>query len=693
MKAHQFKAHSFFYMLFILAFSILLLCTYAVIQELQHRMAAVNWVTHTYEVREKLNEVLLNISQMQLYKKSYIADNNKNDLGLYNTAIQDIQNNIVQLRKMTADNAEQQIRLNQLQQQIIILNKFPLTNLVNHIIENQNILIRIKSTVHEMNEDEFTLLSQRLKILALSRYENFLGIGISAIFSFLFLIISFVAIIRLSKKIQDVENEKLIAQELSNEKIQFSLKTAQIGDWDLNLETNIAKRSLLHDQIFGYKTLLNEWTYDMFLQRILPEDRDVVDKKFKDAIANETTWEFQCRIHGSNDISPRWIWAKGKIFKIGGVRHMLGLVQDITKNKDMEKKLQEMLSYTRGLIEASLDLLVTISHDGKITDVNQATELVTGLTREKLIGTDFTNYFSEPEIARKGYQQVFEQGFVRDYPLTIRNVSGQTLDVMYNATVYKDPTGNITGVFAAARDVTARKRAEEKANQYATKLEESNKALQQFAYIASHDLQEPLRVISSYLQLIALRYKGKLDNDADDFIEFALSGAARLQRMIEDLLAYSRVQTQGKPFETVNCENVLQQTLDNLQIAINESNTTITHDPLPIVTGDEAQLIQVFQNLIKNSIKFHGIDKPKIHISAVHKEKEWLFSVRDNGIGIDPKFKDQMFIMFKRFNTTDYPGSGMGLAVCKRIIERHNGKIWVESELGKGSTFYFTLHE
>jgi light-regulated signal transduction histidine kinase (bacteriophytochrome) len=226
----------------------------------------------------------------------------------------------------------------------------------------------------------------------------------------------------------------------------------------------------------------------------------------------------------------------------------------------------------------------------------------------------------------------------------------------------------------------------------AQELARSNAELEQFAYVASHDLQEPLRMVASYVQLLKRRYQGKLDADADDFIAYAVNGAARMQRMINDLLAYSRVNTRGKPFELTNCEAVLGQALANLQMAIVESGARVTHTPLPTVMADKTQLMQVFQNLIGNAIKYHGDRPPEIHIGVEHQNSEILFSVRDNGIGIDPQCAERIFVVFQRLHSQEeYPGTGIGLAICRKIVERHGGRIWVESQPGKGATFYFTI--
>lgn len=225
-----------------------------------------------------------------------------------------------------------------------------------------------------------------------------------------------------------------------------------------------------------------------------------------------------------------------------------------------------------------------------------------------------------------------------------------------------------------------------------SELARSNQELEHFAYVASHDLQEPLRMITGYTSLLAKRYRGKLDADADEFIDFAVDGAKRMQGMLNALLNYSRVGTKGKEFMPTDCEAVIESTLASLRMAIDENGAVVTHDPLPMVMGDASQLAQLFQNLISNAIKFRNEKPPVIHVSHKREGKEWLFSVKDNGIGIDPKDTQRIFGLFQRLHTRgEYPGMGIGLAVCKRIVERHGGRIWVESESGKGTAFYFTL--
>ena len=247
-------------------------------------------------------------------------------------------------------------------------------------------------------------------------------------------------------------------------------------------------------------------------------------------------------------------------------------------------------------------------------------------------------------------------------------------------------------LFALARDITQRKKWQEDRERQADELARSNAELQQFAYVASHDLQEPLRMVISYTQFLQKRYKDKLDADADEFISYAVDGETRMQELIQDLLTYSRVGTQGKVFEPTHCTTLFDRAIFNLRKAIEESEAVVTHDPLPTVLADASQLGQVFQNLIGNAIKYRGDNPPQIHVGAERQDGLWHFTVRDNGIGIDPEQAERIFVIFQRLHgKSEFPGTGIGLAICKKTVERHGGRINVESELGMGATFHFTI--
>jgi signal transduction histidine kinase len=257
----------------------------------------------------------------------------------------------------------------------------------------------------------------------------------------------------------------------------------------------------------------------------------------------------------------------------------------------------------------------------------------------------------------------------------------------------EDEIGRLSRAFDAMtenlKNITA---SRDELNQIARELERSNQELQQFAYVASHDLQEPLRMVAGFTRLLERRYKDKLDQDAREFINFAVDGAVRMQKLIDDLLTYSRVGMHNIPFEPADCNRLLDQAITNLRVAIEESQAVITSSNLPTATCNGSQMVQLFQNLLSNAIKFRGAETPRIRIAAEHRDSEWLFSFRDNGIGIDPHYKDRIFQIFQRLHSRDeYEGTGIGLALCMKIVELHKGKIWMESEEGKGATFYFTL--
>jgi PAS domain S-box-containing protein len=387
----------------------------------------------------------------------------------------------------------------------------------------------------------------------------------------------------------------------------------------------------------------------------------------------------------------------------GQVLGVFAAARDVTARKQASQ-------YARSLIEVSIDPLVTISPEGKITDVNEATVKATGVPRAELVGTDFSIYFTEPEKAEQGYRQVFAQGFVTDYPLTIRHRDGRLMDVLYNASLYKDTHGSVLGVFAAARDVTVQKQAEAELKRHKENLEllvkertfeleessrelsRSNENLEQFAYVASHDLQEPLRIMASYSQLLERRYKGRLDGDADEFIDFIVDAAARMQKLITDLLAYSRAGHGSMNKVEVDCNEIMRRLVAGMAHTIESADGNVTFDRLPSIMTHESGLMQLFQNLLGNALKFRGEQPPCIHVSARQAGGEWVFSVRDNGIGIEPQYSQRIFMIFQRLHArSKYPGTGIGLSICKKIVESLGGRIWVESEPGQGSTFYFTV--
>lgn len=363
---------------------------------------------------------------------------------------------------------------------------------------------------------------------------------------------------------------------------------------------------------------------------------------------------------------------------------------DITERKLAEAQIRKLSS----AVEQSTSIIIITDTNARIDYINPKFTQVTGYSREEVLGKNpriLKSTETRPEVYHELWK-IIANGGEWHGELHNKKKNGQSYWASASISPIKNMDGIITHYLGVQEDITDRKKAQSALQNYATELERSNEELQQFAYVASHDLQEPLRMITSYLTLLENRYKNKLDDDADEFIGYAVDGAKRMKQLIRDLLQFSRVGTHGNPFKKTNCEEVFKKTLSNLEVTIIENSLEITHDPLPVVTADEVQLLQLFQNLISNAIKFRSKKIPKIHISAKKKNNEWVFSVRDNGIGIEKEYEKRIFIIFQRLHTNSkYPGTGIGLALCKKIVERHGGRIWFDSVPGEESTFYFTI--
>lgn len=381
---------------------------------------------------------------------------------------------------------------------------------------------------------------------------------------------------------------------------------------------------------------------------------------------------------------------------VENIRKVTASRDELDREVGMRKKTEEMLMQAelkyRTLFEQSPDGVLLVAPDtGIALEFNDAACRNLGYSREEFAGLRINDYevLENPEETRSRIATIMQKG-EDTFETRHRTKSGEARDVLVS--VRQVEISGVHSFLCIFRDITERKRALRDLEDLAVSLERSNEELQQFAYIASHDLQEPLRMVSSYTQLLAERYNDRLDEKAKKYIHYAVDGAVRMQKLINDLLTYSRVGTKGRPPEPVETQSALGEALRNLTVVVRESGAEITNDTLPTINADRSQLVQLFQNLIANAVKFRGKDVPRIHISARESGSEWVFSVRDNGIGIDPQYADKIFVIFQRLHTKEeYPGTGIGLAVCKKIVERHGGRIWFESEPDKGTTFYFTM--
>jgi PAS domain S-box-containing protein len=380
-------------------------------------------------------------------------------------------------------------------------------------------------------------------------------------------------------------------------------------------------------------------------------------------------------------------------------------IRDVTARKSAEKALRASEIKFRGILESAPDAMIIADAQGHIVLVNAETERLFGYRRGELIGQAVEILVPErfrgrhPQHRREYTAHPRTRSMGEGFDLSGLRKDNTEFAVEISLSPIETPEGTL--ISSAIRDVTARKEAQEilkhreALERRSEELKRSNDELQEFAYVAAHDLQEPLRMVASYTQLLAQRYKGRLDSDADEFIAYAVDGAQRMQLLIRDLLAYCRVGTTGKDLRETSSADALEQALLNLQGAIQESGGVVTHDPLPTVIADGAQLVQLFQNVVGNAIKYRRKERPRVHVSAKKNGgSEWIFSMQDNGIGIDPQYYEKIFVMFQRLHGRDeFSGTGIGLTLCKKIAERHGGRMWVESNPGQGSTFYFALPE
>jgi PAS domain S-box-containing protein len=428
-------------------------------------------------------------------------------------------------------------------------------------------------------------------------------------------------------------------------------------------------------------------SYDEFLKLVHTEDRERVRQDIERCLAAREDYRQEYRVVWP-DGAKRWIESRARVEcdSDGRPVRMAGVVRDISDTKEGAEQQQRF----RALFDAARDAVFVADDDRRYVEVNAAAGELLRLRPEDLVGRRVEEFVLDVRGTDVDSSwEHFRTAGVQTGECRLRRGDGTECYAEYSAT-----TSFLPGLhLSILRDVTERKLAADASAQLASELATSNADLQQFAYVSSHDLQEPLRGIVSFGQLLHKRYKGQLDEEADRVLDYIVSSAYRMQSLIGSLLAYSRSVSAGAtPFPPVPLEAALHLATVNLQTAMEQSGAIVSHDPLPTVAADQVQLVQVFQNLLSNAIKYRRPDEPpRIHVSAEERERDVLVSVRDNGIGIQPEYTQRIFGVFKRLHGTEIPGDGIGLAICKRIVEKHGGEIWVNSEDGQGSTFSFTI--
>lgn len=372
------------------------------------------------------------------------------------------------------------------------------------------------------------------------------------------------------------------------------------------------------------------------------------------------------------------------------IPHVITILRDITERK----KNEEIKNQLASIVLNSGDAIYAMSIDGQIQSWNPGAEKLYGYAEKDAIGKNISIVVPEFKQNELNHllNKVSKGERIEAFETKRQRKDKSMLDVSLTISPIREESGLVTSVSAISRDITFKKQVEEELRRYAEELALSNEELYVFSYAASHDLQEPLRSIQNFIETLNKKYKKRLGPEMEEQIKSADDGVTRMYRLITDFLMYSRVGTERAIKEEVDCNKALKDALANLEVAVKESKASIKQFTLPKIFGNYIQMTQVFQNLVANAIKYQGENKPSIEISAEKKDGMWLFAVKDNGIGIEQWFSERIFIVFQKLHDhRKYPGSGIGLALCKRVIEKHSGKIWFESEVGKGTTFFFTL--
>jgi PAS domain S-box-containing protein len=472
------------------------------------------------------------------------------------------------------------------------------------------------------------------------------------------------------------------------------------ANWEELLFVNSA-----YEEIWGQSVSTLREHPSAFFEAVHPDDRERVREAMA-RISDGDPADIEFRANAEEDYG-RWVWARGHpVYDDGELQRVIGFSRDITERKRDEQAVERSRKRYRTLLDAAPDAIVAAEADsGRIVEANGAAEELFGRPREELLGLDQSAL--HPADERDRYRELFRRHLAGKSSAIARfddgswvyvtDADGERTPVEINAHVVE--LGDRSLSYGVFRDVTDRKHREEQLAEYRRQLEEtvddlerSIEELEQFAYVASHDLQEPLRMISSYLELLQAEYAEELDEEADEYIDFAVDGARRMKTLINDLLAFSRVETRDQEFERVSLADRLTEARDNLELQIEETDATITADSLPTVEADGNQMTQLFQNLLSNAIDYSGDDPPRIHVSVETRDDAYAVAVVDEGVGVPPDQHERVFEVFTRGERRDDDdGTGIGLAICKRIVEGHGGTIWVESEPGEGATFRFTI--
>ena len=466
---------------------------------------------------------------------------------------------------------------------------------------------------------------------------------------------------------------------------------AHIGSWEWDAASDKISWSDELYRIYGLDPESCAPNFDNYFACIHPDDRERVNDVIQKGYQNKGPFGYSHRVL-DGDGKERVLECRAEMYlnDDGSVKRMTGTAQDVTDLRKAEEKLMRLAA----IVESSNDAIISKTTNGYITSWNKQAELLFGYTEKEILGQHISLLFPADRLSEEQLilERVNSGQSLNNFETERIRKNGSIVSVAATISPIKDPVGNIIGISNIIRDVTDKKLADEKLKAYTTALEQKNKETEQFAYIASHDLQEPLRTITNYIGLLDDDYRGKLDKSADKYLDFISGAARRMQTLITDLLEYTRIENDVTDVE-IDCNTLLAEILRDMESVLTGSNATVQYEHLPVITGRYSWMRSLFQNLIGNAVKFRKPDVPPIvQISAADNGKNWLFEVKDNGIGIDKMYYGKIFMLFQRLHgRKEYQGTGIGLAQCKKIVDLRGGRIWVDSELGMGSSFYFIL--
>ncbi|QLK26395.1 ATP-binding protein [Natrinema zhouii] len=505
---------------------------------------------------------------------------------------------------------------------------------------------------------------------------------------------------------RDVTERKAHERYLRDAKAQLEAATeaGAVGTWEWQIPENLMTVGTSFAETFGIDPVdaRDGVPLEWFIDAIHEDDRDRVEAAIEDAVERCGEYEAEYRVWNA-DGELRWVVARGHVEsdEDGNPVTFPGALTDITERKRAELEVEKQRKELETLFQVLPVGAVVANEDGSLLRANDSAKEIWGgdvFDAESI--AEYEKYSAvwaetgepvEPEDWTMA-QVLRGEEVAEPNVYEIETFDGDRRIIMEHGMPVRDDRGNVSRAVVTLTDITERREFQRKLEETVEQVEESNERLEQFAYAASHDLQEPLRMVTSYLQLLESQYSDAFDEDGQEFLAYAVDGAERMHEMIDGLLEYSRVETRGDPLEPIDLETALEDVIDDLQLQIEETDAEITVGDLPVVEGDASQLRQVFQNLLDNALTYYDDDPPRVHVDAERRGREWVLSVRDEGIGIDPENQDRVFTVFDRLHSREeYEGTGIGLALCQRIVERHGGEIWVDSEPGDGTTFSLML--